>query len=82
MNKTQQKMHAVAIKNSAPIQRIFAGADGHEALEVLERAFDGDNIFNDDPYRTAYNLGARDVVTYIKQLNKYEAPKDVEIPEV
>lgn len=74
-------MHEIARKNSGPIQRVFAGADGKEALEVLERAFDGENLFAEDPYRTAYNLGARDVVVYIRQLNRYEAPKDVEIPD-
>jgi hypothetical protein len=74
-------MHAIAKANSAPIKRVFAGSDGRKALEVLERAFDGENLFVDDPYRTAYNLGARDVVTYIRQLNRYEAPKDVEIPD-
>jgi len=77
-----EKAHSIAVKNSGPIQRVFAGPDGKEALDVLERAFDGDTLFSNDPYRTAYNLGARDVVTYIRQLNRYEAPKDVEIPEV
>lgn len=53
-------------------KRTFLTKDGEQALQMLEDAFNDDDLFNADPHRTAYNLGRRDVVMYIKQLIKFE----------
>lgn len=70
-----EKIHKIAEAVSAPIKKVFSGPDGKAALAVLEREFNGEKLFDINPYQTAYNLGARDVVYYIKQLNRYKRPK-------
>lgn len=46
---------------------------GKAVVKSLETTFyDTDNLFDPDPYVTAYNLGRRDVVSYMKQLQRIE----------
>lgn len=80
----RKRLNDAALKilqdNVGCIQRVFSGPDGAEALKVLERAFDGDTLRGETPEDTYYNLGARDVVVYIRQLNNYEVKDVSEIP--
>lgn len=64
--------HELAHKAGA-FKRVFLSADGEEVLQALRDEFNGDVMFNSDPYKTAYNLGSRDLVVYIDQLLRYEA---------
>ena len=44
---------------------------GKAVVKALEEMFyDTDDLFDADPYVTAYNLGRRDVVAYMKQLQR------------
>ena len=43
---------------------------GKGVIEALEETFYDGELFDKDPYKTAYNLGRRDVVSYLKQLQR------------
>lgn len=43
---------------------------GKSVIEALEEMFYDGDLFDPDPYSTAYNLGRRDVVVYLKQLQR------------
>jgi hypothetical protein len=43
---------------------------GKNCVEALEETFYDGDIFDPDPYVTAFNLGRRDVVAYLKQLQR------------
>jgi hypothetical protein len=43
---------------------------GKAVVEALEDTFCNVELFSPDPHVTAYNLGRRDVVEYIKQLQR------------
>ena len=61
----------LAIKASK-FQILFSTKEGEEVLKALEEEFDQLNIhIPGDPYTTAYNLGRRDVLQYIKLLRNY-----------
>jgi hypothetical protein len=59
---TEMKAKKVSIRN------VFKTTDGKILLEVLEDEFDKDILFDPDPLKTAYKLGGRDLLTYIKQI--------------
>ncbi len=59
-------------RKASIFKQVFNTPDGKEVLSVLESEFNADNIFDKgSPDGTAYNLGRRDVVIYIKQLLEY-----------
>ncbi len=43
---------------------------GKAVVKALEETFYDGELFDPDPYQTAYNLGRRDVVSYMKQLQR------------
>jgi hypothetical protein len=50
-------------------------------MELLEAEFFEGTLFSADPYQTAFNLGRRDAVLYLKQLRdipRREIPPDVD----
>jgi len=50
---------------------------GKNVIDALEELFyDGDTLFDPDPHVTAYNLGRRDVVSYLKQLKRLKEKDD------
>lgn len=56
---------------------MFSTPEGKEVLKHLEQEFDADILFERDPNVTAYNLGRRDVVVYIRQMLRYLEKEDV-----
>lgn len=67
-SKKQQAVNKVVHK-SGFFYRIFTSPDGSKVLEWLEEEFDADEIFKaGEPDTTAYNLGKRDVIIYIRQM--------------
>lgn len=44
---------------------------GREIVELLEDEFYHGLLFDSDPYKTAYNVGRRDVVMYLKELQNW-----------
>lgn len=43
---------------------------GKSVIAALEETFYDGELFDENPYTTAYNLGRRDVVSYMKQLQR------------
>ena len=58
-------------KKAGAISRLFSSPEGQEVLSLLDEEFLYGDMFDNDPHRTAYNLGARDVVIYIHQLLRH-----------
>lgn len=61
--------------------RFLESPDGQAVMELLEAEFFDVPIFTSDPYQTAFNLGRRDAVLYLKQLRdipRKEIPPDVD----
>jgi hypothetical protein len=56
-------------KKSADFHTLFTSPVGEKVLKYLEDEFDKDEIFQvGDPHATAYMLGKRDVIVYIRQM--------------
>lgn len=60
-----------SLAHKSELVNAFLNSDvGKALIEVLESEFYDGELFDSDPHITAYNLGRRDVVLYIKQLQK------------
>ena len=53
------------------VKRVFATEDGKRLLRILEE-ISGQQLFDPDPYRTAYRLGSHDLIQYIRRVNELE----------
>ena len=53
------------------MQRTFETEDGKKVLAILEESY-GQQLFDTDPYRTAYKLGAHDLIQYIKRMVEFK----------
>lgn len=49
---------------------VFATPEGETVLADLEAAFVYGDLLGDTPEKTAFNLGAREVVLYLRALNE------------
>jgi hypothetical protein len=58
-------------RRAAIIARAFGTKEGQEALKILIENFDGSCYARGDPHHTSYLEGARDVLTYIKQMTQF-----------
>jgi len=58
-------------ENILSVQRTFETEDGKKVLAILEEAY-GQQIFDPDPYRTAYKLGSHDLIQYIKRMVEFK----------
>ncbi len=59
------------LHHKAELVHAFMNSETGKALiEVLEDEFYDGELFDPDPCVTAYNLGRRDVVNYLKQLER------------
>jgi hypothetical protein len=70
---TQEQKRALALDNvkrkSKNFHILFTSPVGAKVLEYLEDEFDQEEIFQAGvPDGTAYNLGRRDVIVYIRQM--------------
>lgn len=71
-NKVIQEQRRELAKKALKFKQVFNSDEGQEVLEMLEEEFNPDVLFDDNPHRTAYNTGRRDVVVYIQQLLRFE----------
>jgi hypothetical protein len=51
------------------VQRVAASEDGKVLFEMLRKEFDDSQLFDPDPLKTAYRLGARDLYVYLKEVS-------------
>lgn len=56
---------------SARVQAFMNSELGKEIVLLLEDEFYHGAILEKDPYKTAYNLGRRDVVMYLRELQRW-----------
>jgi len=62
---------------SAALVEFMNSPIGKSIIEALEEEFYNGELFDPDPYKTAFNCGQRDVVTYLHQLKHYPS-EDIE----
>ena len=71
MSNLDQVKKKLAAK-AAAMSRVLSSPDGQELVKALEEEFLQKPLFDPDSARqTDYNLGGRDVVIYMKQLQSY-----------
>lgn len=56
------------LEKADKFNQLFSTPNGREVLAALEAEFEPVNLFDDNPHRTSYNAGRRDVIQYIKQM--------------
>ncbi len=56
----------------AAAKRVLATPDGRGLLEALEREYLYGTLMSDSVERTAFNLGSREVVLYLRELRDHE----------
>lgn len=56
---------------SAALVEFMNSPIGKSIIEALEDEFYNGELFDTDPYKTAFNCGQRDVVVYLHQLKNY-----------
>lgn len=77
LNALRAKLRAKA----APVARLLESPDGAEMMRVLEDEFFNGPMLGDTPEKTAFNVGAREVVLYLRLLrdfNKKHTPDPLE----
>jgi len=66
--ETSETWQEVVRRKSGVVSRVFASPDGKELLKLLDETFCQRSLFDEDPNKTAYNIGQRDLVVYLQQL--------------
>jgi hypothetical protein len=59
-------------KKSGDFHKLFTSPLGVKVLEALEEEFNPDVLIGATDAKTNYNVGARDVVIYIRQMIRYK----------
>jgi len=78
---TQKKVSVEDIRRgirhkSVAIVEFMNNPIGKAVVAALEETFYDGELFDPDPHVTAYNLGRRDVVAYMKQLQRIKDQDD------
>jgi len=63
-------------KLAGSYRTVFNSHDGKLVLEHLVEIFDHDDLIGQDPYKTAQNIGKRDVVRHIQRMMDYTEQQD------
>ena len=63
-------MEALGLK-SGDFHKLFTSPIGAKVLDALELQFNPDVLVGETDAKTNYNVGARDVVIYIRQMIRY-----------
>ena len=74
-NSDLDKIKANLARKSSLVAGFMRSEAGKEIIRVLEEEFYNDELRGEDPHQTYYNLGRRDVVSYLKQLAKWRVEK-------
>lgn len=70
MKDTLEKLRSKLAHKSEMVNAFMSSEAGKAIIELLEDEFYDGELMDVDPYKTAYNLGRRDVVLYLKQLKR------------
>lgn len=72
LEEIRQELH----QKSKTFKTAFGTPDGKKVLEILSNEFDDLGLMDENPHRTHYNLGRRDVVKYIQQMIEFRREND------
>lgn len=70
--KLEQLQRELAPKAGA-VARVLSSEDGKVLMEALEAEFFEGDLLGETSEETHYNLGARDVVCYLRELRNFNA---------
>ena len=59
-------------KKARRFHNLFTSPDGKRVMRDLENEFDLDELKGQTPHDSFHNVGRRDVITYIRQLIRYQ----------
>lgn len=68
MSDPFEKVRVRLAAKAVSVRALLANPVGEDVLKILEDEFLTGELFVNDPYRTAFNLGGREVVAYLKRL--------------
>ena len=72
-NKRPKEVAIEALgKKAGNFHKLFTTPVGVEVLKSLEEEFNPDVLIGETNAKTNYNVGARDVVIYIRQMIRYD----------
>lgn len=63
-----EKLQARLGQKAAGVSRVLTSPDGAVLMKALEDEFFNGPLLGETPERTAFNVGAREVVTYLRAL--------------
>ncbi len=72
MSESLEKIKKRLVKKSARVSMFMRSELGKEVIKALEDEFYHGTLYDEDPQKTAYNLGRRDVVVYLKELQNWK----------
>ena len=73
MNEKKLETVLQKLKEKAlPVRRVLQSPDGAALMAALEAEFVNGDLLGDTPEKTAFNLGAREVVMYLRRLRDLE----------
>ena len=72
MKKNLEEMQKRLHKKSELVKAFLVSEMGKEIMSMLEDEFYDCDMFDPDPHIAARNLGRRDVVYYLKQLERLD----------
>jgi len=71
MNESFDKIKTRLTIKSARVQAFMASEIGKEIIQMLEDEFYHGDLYDPCPHKTAYNLGRRDVVVFLRELQNW-----------
>lgn len=71
MPEPLEQLRAKLGQKAAAVSRLLATEDGRLLLEALEAQFFNGRLLGSTPEQTAFNVGAREVVVYLRQLRDH-----------
>jgi DNA-directed RNA polymerase alpha subunit len=71
-NTSLEKAKQELSRKAHMFRQVFNTDEGKKVLAVMEQEAEPDQMFSDNPHRTSYNCGKRDMLVYIKQMLRYE----------
>ncbi len=71
MNESLLKVRSRIKLKSARVQAFMLSDVGKEVIKAMEDEFYHGELFDADPLKTTFNLGRRDLVVFMKQLQNW-----------
>lgn len=67
-----EKVKIELSRKAHTFRQVFNTDEGKKVMEYLEQEAEPEQLFHENPHKTAYNCGKRDLLIYIKQILRYE----------